>query len=141
MNNTRWVEASVMVAVVVTILESIFHGVLLKGIYEATAQVWRPYADMQRLTPYGWLSTLFTSFILVYIYHKGYEGKGNSLAEGLRFGIIMGFFTATPMAVWSYITIPMPINLSVYWFLIGMLDMLVAGTVVGLIYKRKASAA
>ena len=136
MNKTRWVVASIVVAVVVTAIESVFHGFLLRGIYEATAAIWRPYADMARLTPYGWVSTLITSFILVYIYHKGYEGKGSALAEGLRFGLIIGLFTAIPMSVWSYITIPMPLRLSCYWFCIGMLDMLVAGALIGLIYKK-----
>jgi hypothetical protein len=141
MNKTRWVVASIVVAVIVIVMESIFHGVFLKGIYEATAAIWRPYAEMSKLTPYGWISTLITSFILVYIYHRGYEGKGSALAEGLRFGFVIGLFTAVPMAVWSYIIIPMPFNLACYWFGIGMADMIVAGALIGLIYKKAAPSA
>lgn len=136
MNKKRWVIASIVAAMVITIVESLSHGYFMKGIYEATVTVWRPYADMSKLTPYGWLSTLVASFFLVYIYHKGYEGKTSALAEGLRFGLIIGLFTAIPMAVWSYIVIPIPFSIALWWFVIGMIDMLAGGAVIGLIYKK-----
>jgi len=136
MNKGRWIMAAVVVAIVVTVLESVFHGVLLKGIYEATATVWRPQTEMTRLMPWGWASTLVIAFIMVYIYHKGYEGKGSAIAEGLRFGLVIGLFTAIPMAVWLYVMYPLPLNLSLYWFGIAMINMLVAGGLIGLIYKR-----
>lgn len=73
---------------------------------------------------------------IVYIYHKGYEGKGSKLAEGLRFGVVIGLFTALPMAVWSYIMMPMPVALAIGWFVIAMIDILAAGAIIGLLYKR-----
>ena len=139
MDKKRWLVAGIVVAVVVTVLESVFHGYFMKGIYEATATIWRPYADMSKLTPYGWLATLFVSFILVYIYHRGYEGKGSAVAEGLRFGFWIGLFTAVPMAVWTYIVMPVPFAIAFWWFAIAMIDMLVAGALVGAIYKKKTA--
>jgi hypothetical protein len=139
MNKKRWVLASIVVAVVVTVMEWVFHSVLLSGAYQATASIWRPYADMTRLTPYGWLATLFVSFVLVYIYHKGYEGKGSPIGEGLRFGLWIGLLTAVPMAVWSYVTIPMPFVLAFWWFVIAMVNMLVAGAFIGGIYRKTAA--
>lgn len=136
MNKKRWILTSVVVAVVVTVLESVFHGFFLKDLYAATIAIWRPQADMVRLMPFGWLSTLFIAFILVYIYHRGYEGKGSRVAEGLRFGLLMGLFTAVPMAVWCYVTWPVPFILAAAWFAIAMIDMLVGGVLIGLMYKR-----
>lgn len=139
MDKKRWVIASIIVAIVVTLMESVFHGYFMRGLYEATATLWRPYPEMSKLTPYGWLSTLFVSFILFYIYHKGYEGKGSALAEGLRFGLFIGLFTAVPMAVWTYIVMPVPMSIAFWWFVIAMIDMLVAGVLIGAIYKRKTA--
>lgn len=136
MNKKRWVLASIIVAVVVTVLDWIFHGVLLQGTYQATATIWRPYTEMNTLTPYGWVATLFVSFVLVYIYHKGYEGKGSPIGEGLRFGVWIGLLTGVPMAVWSYVTLPMPFTMAFYWFVIAMVNMLVAGAFIGGIYKE-----
>lgn len=136
MDKKRWVLTAVVVTVVVSVLEAVFHGVFLKDSYAMTASIWRPMADMSRLMPIGWLSTIFISFILVYIYHRGYEGKTGKLAEGLRFGLIIGLFTAIPMAVWSYIVWPMTLALAFWWFVIAMIDMLAAGAVIGTLYKR-----
>lgn len=136
MSKGRWILTSIVVAAVIAALNAIFHGNLLSGTYETTAALWRTEAVMARLMPYGWLVTLITSVLLVYIFHKGYEGKGSKVAEGLRFGLIIGLFTALPMSVWSYVMIPMTVALAAAWFAIGMVDMLVAGAVVGLLYKR-----
>ncbi len=136
MNKGRWVLAAVVATVAVSAIEAVGHGVFLKNLYLATASLWRPEAEMSKMMWMGWLSTLVCSFILVYIYHRGYEGKGSALGEGLRFGLIIGLFTAIPMTVWTYIMYPLPVNLVISWFVIGMIDMLVAGALIGLIYKK-----
>ena len=137
MNKCRWVVASIVVAVVTTLLEFAFHGILLKDAYQATAAIWRPQAEMMRLMPLGWLTTLFISFILVYIYHRGYEGRGKPVVEGVRFGFWIGLFMGVPASVWTYIMVPMPANLALSWFFISMVDFLVAGLIIGLIYRPK----
>lgn len=127
---------TVVAALVVTIVESLAHGVLLKELYIQSASARRPEAEMSKLIYYGWIATLVSYFFLVYIFHKGYEGKTSKIAEGLRFGLIVGLFYAIPMVVWSYISIPMPLNLAVAWFFVGLVDMLLAGVIISLLYKR-----
>ncbi|MBI1909833.1 MAG: hypothetical protein HYS22_06660 [Deltaproteobacteria bacterium] len=138
MDKKRWGLTAVIVAVVVTMLEAIFHGLFLKETYATTASIWRPMTDMNRLMPLGWFSTLITSFIVVYIFHRGYEGKRSPLAEGLRFGLTIGLLTAIPMSVWTYIMWPVSLFLAVAWFVIAMIDMLVAGMIIGVMYKRSS---
>jgi hypothetical protein len=140
MNKCRWIAASVVAAVAMTVMDSILHGVLLKGIYVATAALWRPEAEMLKLLPVGMLSTLFLCLILVYIYHRGYEGAGSGLAEGLRFGFWIGLFMGVPGCVWAYITVPIPLNLAVFWFVGSLVEFLVAGMLIGLIYKPTSDA-
>lgn len=132
----RWILIGVVVAVVVTIIESLVHGILLKELYVQSASVWRPEAEMSKLVYYGWVATLISCFFLVYIFHKGYEGKPNKILEGLRFGAVIGLFYSIPMAAWSYITIPMPFALALAWFAVGFVDMLIAGVIISLLYKR-----
>lgn len=136
MDKKRWILTAIVVFVVVSALEWFFHSVCLGGIYSLTSYLWRPEAEMTKLLPYGLVANLIVSFILVYIYHKGYEGKGSRLAEGLRFGLIIGLFTAIPMSVWSYVVFPMAFVFPAAWFAIGMIEMLVAGAIIGLLYKR-----
>ena len=40
------------------------------------------------------------------------------------------------MAGWSYIAMPVPFQLALYWFLMGMVEFLIVGGVIGLIYKK-----
>jgi hypothetical protein len=138
MNKGRWLVAGIVAAVAISALDWLFNGILMRDLYVAFATIWRPYIEMTKLVPYGWASTLIASFFFVYIYHKGYEGKGSGLAEGLRFGLIVGLFMSIPTVVWTYVLFPIPLNIAGYWFLIGMAELLVAGGLVGLIYKPTA---
>lgn len=138
MDKTRWVLTAVAVAVATTILDLFFHSIVLSGAYAQIASTMRPQEAMGRLMPLGWASTLILSFILVYLYHRGYEGKGSPLAEGLRFGLVIGLFSSIPMAAWCYVVFPISPTVAIGWFLITMIDMLAAGAIVGLLYRRAA---
>ena len=46
MNRKRWLLASGAVFVVMAVLEFLVHGVLLSGLYQQSASVWRPQAEM-----------------------------------------------------------------------------------------------
>lgn len=121
--------------IAITVLEALFHEFVLGSAYQATASLWRTQTEMQQLLPLGWITNFIVSMLLVYIYHRGYEGKGCNYCEGLRFGLLIGLFVSLPMAVWSYITIPMPTTIAIGWFIIGMIDMLIAGVIIGGIYR------
>ncbi len=136
MTKKRWLLITIVIAFVSTALESIMHPVFLGKAYEATASVWRPMADINKLMPYGFVSSLIVAYLLVFIYHKGYEGKRAGLAEGLRFGFIIGLFTSIPMSVWTYVMFPITKSIAIGWFFIGMIDMMIIGTIIGLLYKR-----
>lgn len=137
MDRKRWLLIAIVVAAVTSAMEGIYHPLVLGREYVATAVLWRPQAVIKGMMPWGWLVSLIASFLLVYIYHRGYEGKGSRLAEGVRFGLIIGIFVSLPMAAWSYITIAMTPPIAIGWFAIGMLDCLVAGVIIALLYKRE----
>lgn len=136
MNYKKWVLTGFIAAIVIMAIEYVGHGVILAGFYQATATLWRPETEMTKLLPWGWLVDFVAAFILVYIYNKGYEeGKGH-LAQGLRFGFVVGLFIALPMSVWTYISMPVTTTIAFGWFLISLVEITVAGTVIGLVYRR-----
>lgn len=137
MNFKRWILASLVATIAVLLLESIYENAILGPLYAASAHLWRSRAEMGTLMPLGFIGTLLSTFVLVYIYHRGYEGRGSRALEGLRFGFIMGLFTAVPMSLWTYVMMPVPKALMLGWFAIGMMDMLLAGFLIGLIYEPK----
>jgi hypothetical protein len=78
---------------------------------------------------------LVMSFLFVYIFIKGYEGKG--ILEGLRYGIWIGLFMNLPSAFGQYAIYPVPFSLAIQWFIYGMIEFIILGLVAAAIYKPK----
>jgi len=136
MNKKRWFWAGIAAFVAAMILEAIFNAYCLKGVYAQTASLWRPAEEIYKLLPYYWIAAFFVSFIFVYIYSKGYEGKPSRVMEGVRFGFWIGLFINLPMVTITYATLPVPSRLPIDWFVTGMAEYIIVGAVVGLIYKK-----
>lgn len=133
MDTKKFVAASLAVFVVSSVLNYICHGVLLQGAYQATAEVWRPEADMNSKMPLMWATGLLISFLFVFIYSKGYEGKG--IMEGVRYGLWIGLLMSIPMAFNSFVTLPVPVSLAMQWAVYGLIQYIIMGIVTAAIYK------
>jgi len=136
MNMNRWLYASAAAFVVLAVLEFVVNGVLLAGIYQQTASVWRPEAEMVSLSWLFWLAYLVFAPVFTLIYSQGFESNKEGIGQGLRFGIYVGLLTAIPMNLIWYVVLPIPASLAVYWAIAGMVEMIAMGIAVGLIYKK-----
>jgi hypothetical protein len=136
MQTKRWVQASSAAFLVLFVLEGIVHQVLLKGLYQQTASLWRPEADIQRLLWLFWGGYLVFAIAFVWIYAKGYEEKKGGLGQGIRFGLVMGILLSVMQNLGWYVVLPIPGILAWYWFLAGMAESLAMGICVGLIYRK-----
>ena len=132
MNMKRFFWAGLLVFVVNQILEFLVHGVFLRSMYEATKQVWRP--DMMEKMWLFRVSGLITSFLLTYIFIKGYEGKG--IGEGVRFGLVIGLFVSVPMALSTYAMLAVPVALAFWWFVNGMVGTVILGILLAATYRK-----
>lgn len=135
MNIKRWLFASLAVLVVIAALDMVINSVLLTGLYQQTASVWRPPEEMQRrmwLFGVGYL--IFAPFFTL-IYAKGYEPDKSGLGQGLRYGLYMGLVLSVMQNLIWYTVLPIPGVLAFYWFLGGMVESIAAGVAAGLIYR------
>jgi len=80
-----------------------------------------------------WISSIVWAFIFVYVFARGYEGKG--IMEGVRFGSIMGVFFSLPMALGTYGSMPIGFDLAAAWFISGVIIMTIHGIIAALLYK------
>ncbi len=133
MNKKFWL-GWISVFVVMSVFEAIVNMVLLASIYQATASLWRPQAEMKIWLFY--VVYAFVSFFFTLIFSKGYEGKG--IAEGIRYGIYMGMLMSVPMAYGTYAAMPIPYPLALQWFIYGLIEYVLAGIVLALIYGKQA---
>lgn len=132
MNVKRFIWASLAVFLAFEVIDTIVHGVLLGKAYQALAAVWRP--DMMSMMWIFHAGSLILAFLFTYIFIRGYENKG--LAEGVRYGIIIGLYMNIPYAFYSYAMYPLPLSLCLKWFVYGMVEFVIGGVVVAAIYKK-----
>ncbi len=127
----RFFLAGLAAYVTSVVSDFVVHGVLLEADYEATKSLWRP--EMQKLEWIFFLVNLAYSFLFVHIFGKGYEGKG--VVEGVRFGVVIGLVMSLGMAFGTYVMIAIPLALAVKWFVFGMIQYILVGVVISLIYR------
>jgi hypothetical protein len=123
------------IAVFITaeILGFIVDWVLLRSTYESLNNLWRP--DMNSLMWIYHVIMLVGAFFFTFIFSKGYEGKG--VAEGVRYGLYIGIWMSIGMAYGTYAMIAIPYSLALQWFIYGVIEYVIMGIVVSLVFGRK----
>ncbi len=127
----RTIWAIVAVFLAWSILDFILHGLLLRSTYEATANLWRPMAQMNMPLMYFVTFVFTVCFVLIYGLLVGQK----SLASGIRFGALFGLATGITMGFGSYCYMPIPLTLAWSWFFGSWIEAITAGVIVGAIMK------
>ncbi len=132
MNTKRFVLASGSVFLFIFTYEWIFHSVVLKEVYQQTANLWRPESDMKFYFIWLTLGQFLFSMIFSLFFLRGYENKG--LMEGVKYGAMMGVFFCAPNLIW-YAVQPLPGSLVAQWCLGGLIEITLAGAILASIYR------
>jgi hypothetical protein len=112
---------------------------LLANIYAANRAAMRPEAEMTGTLPVGFVFLLLGFFAFAYMYAKGYEG-GSGLMEGLRFGLCVGVLVTGFGLIWQYVLYPISGTLAVTIIVDSILEAMLYGAIVGMLYKPAAHA-
>ena len=105
--------------------------------YDKLASIFRPEAEMMDMMWMMMVSGAVTMFAFCYIFTIGYQGKG--IMEGVRFGTIVAFLMAGPMAVDPYVIYPVPADVATIWLISGLVSFIVAGALFAAIYKPETA--
>src|SRR5215813_7153997 len=125
-----WAVLAILVAWL--ILDFLLHRLLLRSVYEASANLWRPMDQMNIPLVYVVMLTLITSFVLIY----GFLVEPKSLASGVKFGVLFGLAISISAGFGTYIHMPIPLRLAWSWFLGGWVKAIMAGAIVGVLIKQ-----
>jgi len=131
-NKTFWI-GFVAVFVVMQGLGYVIHEVMMGDTYERLASIFRPEAEMNDMMWMMMVSGTVTIFMFCYIFTRGYEGKG--IMEGVRFGALIGFLMAGPIAIDPHVIYPVPAEVASIWLISGIATLMIAGAVFAAIYK------
>jgi len=121
--------------VVIWASDFLIHHLWLGDFYRAHAHWWRPEAEMASLMHVMFLAQLILAWLLVLVYARGYEADKAGLAQGIRFGLLMGVLLMGPSSLMHLVVYPYPSFLIGSWFLGGLMQLILAGAVVGALYK------
>jgi len=130
MNIKKLIIPIIAVFVFIFGYEYVVHGVLLKGAYEETAQLWRTAGEYKML--YMLISQISFAVIVAYIFTLKHENKG--IGEGIRYGLYIGLILGSvQIATYSYM--PISLTLMMSWVVVSILKGVGSGIVLALTYK------
>ena len=133
MNMKRFLSAVVVLFLFMLGFETLVRGVLLKQIYLQTPSIWRSYPDMQAYVPFNTFMMVLIAFWITFIFTRLFKEGG--IENGLRFGLYFGVLSSM-QAVGAYFYLPISASLAMYWFIAYLVESLVGGFLIGLIYRK-----
>jgi len=134
MNYIRVLAAAVAATIVDAIYGFIVYGNLLTPQFAAYPGVYRPPSAQGAYMPILFGGIFIAMLAAAFIYAKGYEG-GNGAAEGLRFGIVLGLLGTGYSAIVSYAILNIGSRLGASMMWSSLMEWIIAGGVIGLVYK------
>jgi hypothetical protein len=135
MNSKRAALAVLAAWIVDGVYGFIVYGNFMKDEFAKYPGVFRPMDGGQMtFMPYLFLGTLIAIAAATYMYTKGYEG-GSGLAEGARFGAAVGILVGGFGTIIGYATMNLGRRFTGAMFLAGVVEWIIAGIVIGLVYK------
>jgi hypothetical protein len=134
MNFARVVAAGVAATVWDSIYGFCVYGILLAPEFEKYPNVYRSAETGPSHLPLMFAGILVAMIAAAFIYAKGYEG-GSGVSEGARFGFLLAVFVVGAFVGVNYAILNINKKITVMVAAAGFVEWLVAGVVIGLVYK------
>jgi hypothetical protein len=99
--------------------------------------VYRDHDGQMSHMPVGMAAIFFSIVVLAVLYAMHYQG-GSGLVEGARFGVLIGLFVVGAFVLHNYANLNIGLRLALISAVAYFLEWLVAGIVIGLIYRPVA---
>jgi len=133
MNIKRFVLAFFALFLFIFGYETLVHGFLLTSLYQKTPTLWRDYAQMISYAPFNTMIMGFIALWLTFIFTQLFKDGG--IVNGMRFGLYFGVLSGI-QAAGAYYYLPISQELAFYWFGVYVIESLIGGYLIGLIYKK-----
>lgn len=140
MNLPRIASAAVAATVVDVVYGFCVYGLLLAPAFSAYPAVYRSEETGPAYLPLMFAGILIAMAVATIIYAKGYEG-GSGVSEGARFGVLLGVFVVGAFAGVNYAVLNIGRRLALYVAAAAFVEWMIAGIVIGLVYKGEAGTA
>jgi hypothetical protein len=139
MNAKRLLLATVGVGVVVNVIDFLVHGLWLQSAYYSTL----PALFRQGSSAVGLIVLDFVfALVFVWVYDRVYGSFKGGAAGGAAFGFYAGVLLNFPAAIaFNLMLNGFPYALSWIWMISGIITLIIAGAVAGMLYTKPAAGA
>jgi hypothetical protein len=96
--------------------------------------VYRSQDSVKSVMPGGMAAMFLSMIVLAVLYAMVYKG-GSGLAEGARFGALIGVFAVCAFVIHNYVNLNIGLRLTVLQSVTYLVAWLITGIVIGLIYR------
>ena len=140
MNFTRIFLAALGAFVVYFVLGGVMFGLLptLKSEFMKYPAVYRSQEGIKSTMPFGMFAMFIAMLVLTILYAMLYHGR-SGLAEGARFGALIGVFAICSFVIHNYVNLNIGLKLTVQQSVAYFVEWLAVGIVIGLIYQPSVS--
>lgn len=107
MQNKKFWFSVIAVWLVMFVTDWVLHGWWLGGLYQSTAQFWKPEDEMQKWMWVAWFGNFIFSWSFVWIYTKGISGD-NYWHQAFRYALAILMVSKWPaqIGMWAYSAYP-----------------------------------
>ena len=98
------------------------------------AAVYRPEESMTRVAPVGMVAMLLSMMALAALYASAFR-NGSSIAEGMRFGLLIGVFAAGAFILHNYVSLNIGLRLALLQAFAYFVQLLGSTVVIALIHR------
>jgi hypothetical protein len=139
MNYARILLASVCAFVTYFIYGGILFGALpwLRTEFAKYPAVYRSQEGIKATMPFGMFAMFVALAAIVILYAIAYPGGGGAV-EGARFGTLIGIFAIGSFVVHNYVNLNIGLKLTVQQSIAYLIQWILVGIVIGLVYKPAA---
>ena len=134
MNYRRIALAAIAATIVDGIYGFVVYGQVIGSEFARYPEIYRSSETQPAYLPGMFVGLLFAMFVAAYLYSKGYEG-GNGMQEGMRFGVLIGLLLVGFAAGVDYAIMRIGRRMALYFGLASLVEWVVIGMVIGLVYK------
>jgi hypothetical protein len=100
--------------------------------------VFRPKEEMNKVMAFGSIGTLVSVLVVAILFAMIHPG-GSGIAEGARFGVLLGIFVVCGFVLHNYVNLNIGLKLAVGQAVTYFFQWTIVGIVIGLIYKPLAT--
>jgi hypothetical protein len=100
--------------------------------------VFRPKEEMKTVMPIGIVATFLSILVAAIVFALIHPG-GSGIAEGARFGVLLGIFVVCACVLHNYVNLNIGLKLALGQAVAYFIQWTIVGIVIGLIYKPLAT--